>query len=34
MYYFAGDAAPGDINGQGVGGKWYVVDGEGNAVES
>ncbi len=34
LYYFAGDAAPGDINGQGVGGKWYVVDGEGNAVES
>ena len=34
LYFFAGDAAPGDINGQGVGGKWYVVDGEGNAVKS
>ena len=33
LYYFAADANPGDTNGQGVGGVWYVVDGEGNAVK-
>lgn len=32
LYYFSGDAAPGDINGQGVGGVWWAVDAEGNAV--
>ncbi len=26
LYYFAGDSAAGDMNGQGVGTKWYVVD--------
>ena len=26
LYYYAGDGAPGDANGQGVGGKWYVID--------
>jgi len=25
LYYFANDKAPGDTNGQGVGGVWYVV---------
>lgn len=25
LYYFAQDSAPGDVNGQGVGDKWYVV---------
>jgi predicted lipoprotein with Yx(FWY)xxD motif len=25
LYRFAGDAAPGDVNGQGSGGVWYVV---------
>ncbi len=33
LYSFAGDAAPGDVNGQGLGGVWYVVDAEGNAVK-
>ncbi len=33
LYSFAGDAAPGDTNGQGVGGVWYVLDAEGNAVK-
>jgi len=33
LYSFAGDAAPGDANGQGLGGVWYVVDAEGNAVK-
>ncbi len=32
LYYYAADAAPGATSGQGVGGKWYVVDGAGNAV--
>ncbi|MCY7301401.1 MAG: hypothetical protein LH616_19600, partial [Ilumatobacteraceae bacterium] len=33
LYSFAGDAAPGDVNGQGIGGVWYVLDAEGNAVK-
>ncbi len=32
LYHFAGDVAPGDTNGQGVGGVWNLVDAEGNAV--
>lgn len=34
LYHYAGDGAPGDVSGQDVGGKWYVVDAEGNAVKS
>ena len=26
LYHFAGDAAPGDVNGQGSGGVWFVLD--------
>ena len=26
LYYFAGDAAPGDVNGQGIGEVWFVVN--------
>ncbi len=26
LYYYAGDGAPGEANGQGVGGKWFVID--------
>ncbi len=26
LYYFAGDSAPGDTNGQGQGDVWYVID--------
>jgi predicted lipoprotein with Yx(FWY)xxD motif len=33
LYYFANDAAPGDVNGQGINGVWYVVSGAGEAVE-
>jgi len=32
LYYFAGDAAPGDTNGQGVGDVWYVVAPTGDAI--
>ena len=31
LYFFSGDSAPGDTNGQGQGGVWYVVDPTGNA---
>lgn len=30
LYYFAGDAAPGDANGDGVGGVWFIADPAGN----
>ncbi|MEX2653778.1 MAG: hypothetical protein WD532_01985 [Acidimicrobiia bacterium] len=32
LYYFAGDTAPGDVNGQDVEGVWFVVDADGNLV--
>jgi predicted lipoprotein with Yx(FWY)xxD motif/plastocyanin len=32
LYYFKGDAAPGDANGQGIGETWYVVDAAGNMI--
>ena len=32
-YYFAGDQAPGDTNGQGVGDVWYVFGPDGEPVE-
>ncbi|MGH8926341.1 MAG: COG4315 family predicted lipoprotein, partial [Acidimicrobiia bacterium] len=32
LYYFAGDSAPGDINGQGVGEIWWVVGADGEAI--
>jgi predicted lipoprotein with Yx(FWY)xxD motif len=33
LYYFANDAAPGDVNGQGVADKWYVVSPTGELVQ-
>jgi len=33
LYYFAGDSAAGDTNGQGVGDVWYVVDPSGEAIQ-
>jgi len=33
LYYFAGDTAAGDTNGQGLNGKWFVVDATGQMVE-
>ena len=32
-YYFAADQAAGDINGQGVGGVWYVFGPDGEPIE-
>ena len=33
LYYFAGDAKPGDVNGQGVGKVWYAVTAEGELAQ-
>lgn len=33
LYYFAGDEAPGDTNGQGIGDVWYVVSPEGEPIQ-
>ncbi|WP_433586391.1 COG4315 family predicted lipoprotein [Microbacterium hydrocarbonoxydans] len=32
LYYFAGDAAAGDVNGQGVGGVWWVLTSAGERM--
>jgi predicted lipoprotein with Yx(FWY)xxD motif len=34
LYYFAGDAAPGETKGQGLNGVWFVVRGDGSLVQS
>jgi predicted lipoprotein with Yx(FWY)xxD motif len=34
LYYFAADKAPGDTNGQGVGGKWFVVGADGEPIKA
>jgi predicted lipoprotein with Yx(FWY)xxD motif len=34
LYHFAGDAKPGDTNGQGVGKVWFVVRGDGELVKA
>lgn len=33
LYYFAGDQAPGDVNGQGNGGVWFLVDAAGEMIQ-
>ena len=33
LYFFSGDSAAGDTNGQGQGGIWYVLDPTGNAIK-
>jgi predicted lipoprotein with Yx(FWY)xxD motif len=33
LYFFATDQATGDTNGQGIGGVWFVVDPDGQAVK-
>jgi predicted lipoprotein with Yx(FWY)xxD motif len=32
LYYFGGDQAAGDTNGQGLNSKWYLVGADGNAI--
>jgi predicted lipoprotein with Yx(FWY)xxD motif len=32
LYYYSGDTAAGDVNGQGLFNKWYVVGADGNAI--
>ena len=32
LYHFTGDSAPGDTNGQGSGGVWFVLDADGNQI--
>jgi predicted lipoprotein with Yx(FWY)xxD motif len=32
LYFFSGDSAAGQTNGQGVGGVWHAVDADGNTV--
>ena len=32
LYYFAGDAAPGDTNGQGSGDVWFALDAAGQPI--
>ncbi len=34
LYYYAGDTAAGQTNGQGVGDKWYVVDANGEMIDT
>jgi predicted lipoprotein with Yx(FWY)xxD motif/murein L,D-transpeptidase YcbB/YkuD len=34
LYLFSGDSAPGDTNGQGQGGVWYVIDPTGNPIDT
>jgi predicted lipoprotein with Yx(FWY)xxD motif len=34
LYYFAGDKAAGDVKGQGLNGKWYVLSPSGDAVQA
>ncbi|MFT3891374.1 MAG: hypothetical protein QM730_07045 [Anaerolineales bacterium] len=33
LYLYSGDTAPGDITGQGVGGKWYLVAPDGQMIQ-
>jgi predicted lipoprotein with Yx(FWY)xxD motif len=33
LYLFAGDKAAGDVNGQGIGTKWYVLGADGKPIE-
>jgi predicted lipoprotein with Yx(FWY)xxD motif len=34
LYYFAGDAKPGDVKGQGVGSVWFAVAADGELVKA
>ena len=34
VYHYAGDGAPGDVNGQGSGGTWFVMSPDGSLIRS
>jgi predicted lipoprotein with Yx(FWY)xxD motif len=34
LYYYAGDSKPGDVNGQGVGSVWYVINPDGEMIKN
>jgi hypothetical protein len=34
LYFYTGDGAPGDANGQGVNGKWFAIDGKCKLVQT
>jgi predicted lipoprotein with Yx(FWY)xxD motif len=34
VYLYAGDGAPGDVNGQGSGGTWFVISPDGSLIKS
>jgi hypothetical protein len=34
VYRYAGDSAPGDTNGQGIGGVWWALDVDGNPIST
>jgi len=34
LYRFAGDHAPGDVNGQGSGGVWFAMAPDGTLIEA
>lgn len=34
LYFYTGDGAPGDANGQGVNGKWFAIDGNCKLVQT
>lgn len=33
LYYYSGDAAPGDMNGQGMSDQWYLIAPDGTAIQ-
>jgi predicted lipoprotein with Yx(FWY)xxD motif len=33
LYYYVGDATPGDVNGQGLDGEWFVVAADGKLIK-
>jgi len=34
LYYFTGDTAPGQTNGQGSGGQWWIVGTDGQPIKA
>ena len=34
LYYYVGDVGPGDVDGQGVDGVWFVVGADGKLIKA